>query len=175
MAFKRRNPAHEFARGIIEAFSAPRFRKALHGAAYAEHKAAAKPIREYLKKFVKANWIGSAPPVEIYDCEGDYRRHGKQERSYSILGTSTWPDAAVIRPFRCAFEFDREKHPGSSHFKNALMKASAHVLSGAYEACVFVYILVPTGTQHGYSDLRCKNTQRLIRTLRAKGLYVAIL
>ena len=158
MSFKIPNPAREFAQGIVETFSTPRLRKVLHGSVYAEHKAAAKPIREYLRKFVNAKWTGPAPAVEMFDSEGDRRRRGKQERSYPILGTSSWPDAAVIHPFKCAFEFDREAHPGSSHFKNALMKASVHVLSGAYEACVFVYILGPKGTRQSYLDPRTART-----------------
>jgi hypothetical protein len=175
MAFKSSNPARKFAQGISEAFSAQRFRKGLRKAVrQSEQKAAAKPIREYLHEFLKAEWAGSALPAASFDWEGKYRRQLKQSRSYPILGTWTWPDAAVLRPFRCAFEFDREPRLGVSHFKTALMKASVHVLSGNYKACVFVYFLHPGRTQHGYLDPSCQYTQRLMKTLRAKGLYVAM-
>lgn len=38
-------------------------------------------------------------------------------------------------------EFDRQGRHGRSHFKDCLMKAACHVLTGAYDAVVFVYTL----------------------------------
>ena len=139
-----------------------------------EQEAAAIPIQEYLHEFLKAESAGSAHPAPCFDWEGNEQRQCRQTRSYPLLGTLAWPDAAVLRPFRCAFEFDREDPSGGADFKTKLMKASVHVLSGNYEACVFVYFLQPRDTQHGYLDYRNKYTRRLIEALRANGMYVAM-
>jgi hypothetical protein len=79
----------------------------------------------------------------------------------------------VLRPFRCAFEFDREKKQGAVDFKDALMKAAVHVLSGAYEACVLVFILLPGLNPYEYLDDKNKHTRQLRKTLQANGLYVS--
>ena len=111
----------------------------------------------------------------LVDWEGKRRRRQEQERYYPVLGITSFPDAAVLAPFKCAFEFDREPAKGGSHFKTALMKASVHVLSGAYDSCVFVYILRPGSSRRAYLPGKCKYTQRLIATLQAAGLYVAFI
>jgi hypothetical protein len=76
-----------------------------------------------------------------FTWEGRRRDGGRNDPySYHVLGTNAFPDAAVLSPFTCAFEFDREPEKEVSHLKRALMKASVHVLSGAYDAGVLVYV-----------------------------------
>ncbi|MCA9632068.1 MAG: hypothetical protein KC766_30650 [Myxococcales bacterium] len=89
---------------------------------------------ELLKKFVKEKNITGSPDFVV---EGA----GKGGLSYQLLGTDAYPDAAVLSPFRCAIEFDRQSASGWSHFKDALLKAAAHSISGAYDATLFVYTL----------------------------------
>jgi hypothetical protein len=131
-------------------------------------------IRRRLEQFLKTESRDEALQDILFDWEGNDRRGREQKLKYPILGTLAYPDAAVLRPLRCAFEFDREKKQGTSGFKNALMKASVHVLSGAYEACVLVFILLPGLSPHEYLDEKSKNTRRLVKTLGAKGLYVSL-
>ena len=80
----------------------------------------------------------------------------------------------MLSPFRCAFEFDREEEGGGAGFKDALMKASVHILSGRYKACVLFYVLRP-GSSHKYLDDGSPHTQRLMKGLRRKGLEVALI
>ncbi|MCB9589640.1 MAG: hypothetical protein H6718_29770 [Polyangiaceae bacterium] len=87
-----------------------------------------------LKKFLKENKVKGAP---VFVVEGA----GKGGLSYQLLGTDGFPDAAVLSPFRCAIEFDRQSTKGWSQFKDALLKAAAHSMSGAYDATLFVYTL----------------------------------
>jgi len=167
--------SRKFAQGITEAFKLSRFRKALlHATPQNEQKATAPHIREYLKEFLKAELGESAPTRAEFDWEGKDRGRRKQKRSYWICGTRAWPDAAVRSPFRCAFEFDREG-TSKADFETQLLKASVHVLSGAYQACVFVCILQPGRTRRGYVSERRRYTRKLIEMLRARGLYVALI
>jgi hypothetical protein len=131
-------------------------------------------VRQHLERFLKTESRDEALRDILFDWEGNDRRGRKQENSYPILGTWTHPDAAVLRPFKCAFEFDRETKRGTCGFKNALMKASVHVLSGAYEACVLVFILLPGLNPYEYLDDKSKHTRKLVKTLRANGLYVSL-
>ena len=163
--------ARKFAHDISQAFTSTQFRKKLRP--FEEHKATAPLIRQYLKRFLKTESRDEAPQDIIFDWEGKDRQGRKQDRSYPILGTSAYPDAAVLRPFKCAFEFDREKKQGTSGFKDALMKASVHVLSGAYEACVLVFILLPGLNPYEYLHDERKYTGKLLNTLQASGLYVS--
>jgi|GEM_PF-1095136 hypothetical protein len=163
--------ARKFAHDISQAFKSRPFRKKLRP--FEEHKATAPLIRRHLKRFLETESRDEAPQDILFDWEGRDRRGRKQERSYPILGTSTWPDAAVLRPFKCAFEFDREKKQGTSGFKDALMKASVHVLSGAYEACVLVFILLPGLNPYEYLNEKSPYTRKLVKTLEANGLYVS--
>jgi hypothetical protein len=137
-----------------------------------EHKVVAEPMRKCLERFLKAQH--SAPDSAGYDWEGNDRRKSKQKRSYKIFGTKAWPDAAVLGSFKCAFEFDREPDQGGDHFKRQLMKASVHVLSGAYDACVFVYTLTPGSDPRTYLDDKV-HTTTLIDMLRDAGLYVCFI
>lgn len=167
--------ARKFAQGISEAFASQQFHEALRSAMpQYEHKATSHQIRAYLDEFLKAESAGSALTATLFDWEGNDQREGKQEHSYPVIGTWTHPDAAVLRPFTCAFEFDREATSGSDSFKTALMKASVHVLSGAYEACVLVYILQPRPVLYKYVEDGSDHTRRLLETLRANGLFVAL-
>jgi hypothetical protein len=163
--------ARKFAHDISQAFTSTQFRKKLRP--FEEQKATAPLIRQHLEWFLQTESRDEALRDILFDWEGNDRREGKQKYSYPILGTSTWPDAAVLSPFKCAFEFDREKKQGTSGFKDALMKASVHVLSGAYEACVLVFILLPGLNPYEYLDDKSKQTRKLVKTLEANGLYVS--
>ena len=164
--------ARKFAHDISQAFTSTQFRKKLRPP-FEEHKATAPLVRQHLERFLKTESRDEALRDILFDWEGNDRRGRKQENSYPILGTWTHPDAAVLRPFKCAFEFDREKKQGTSGFKDALMKASVHVLSGAYEACVLVFILLPGLNPYEYLYEKSKYTRKLIKTLEANGLYVS--
>ncbi len=167
-------PARKFARQLSKSPLTPRLRKALANASpqnehkdYVVHEA----MLECLGKFIKSMRIHSKP---LFDYEGQPQGPRTQARTYyQILGAWPFPDAAVFSPFKCAFEFDREG-TGDSDFKTALMKAAGHVLSGAYQACVLFYILRRGATPHGYLGDGTVHTQRLIRTPRRYGLYVAL-
>ena len=165
--------ARKFADGISEKFASRQFREALRNAvSQYEHKATAPLISQYLDEHLKAESAGSSPPTAVFTWEGNKKKGSPY--GYPILGTWTFPDAAVLSPFRCAFEFDREAKLGGAGFKAALMKASVHVLSGAYEACVLVYILQPRSTPHKYLNDGSDYTRRLIEALRANGLFLAL-
>jgi len=163
--------ARKFAHDISQAFTSTQFRKKLRP--LEEQKATAPLIRRHLERFLQTESRDEALRDILLDWEGNDRREGKQEYSYRILGTLTWPDAAVLHPFKCAFEFDRETKQGTSRFKDALMKASVHVFSGAYEACVLVFILLPGLNPYEYLRDKSKYTRKLVKTLEANGLYVS--
>ena len=171
MQSARSHLARKFAHDTRQAFMSTPFRKNLRP--FEEHKTTAPLIRRHLERFLQTEPRAEALRDILLDWEGNDRREGKQEYSYRILGTSTWPDAAVLRPFKCAFEFDREKKQGTSRFKDALMKASVHVLSGRYEACVLVFILLPGLNPYEYLHDEGKYTQKLVKMLEANGLYVS--
>jgi hypothetical protein len=171
MQSARSQLARKFAQEISQAFKSTPFRKKLRP--FEEHKATAPLIRRHLKRFLRTESTDETPQEILLDWEGKDRRGRRQDRSYPILGTSTWPDAAVLRPFRCALEFDREKKQGTVDFKDALMKASVHVLSGRYQACLLVFILLPGLDPYEYLHDESKYTQKLVKMLEAKGLYVS--
>jgi hypothetical protein len=166
--------ARRFAKRISEEFSSGRFREVLQKAApQNEQKDLAKPIGAYLEGFRNPEHAESLPKP-WYAWEGDNRRRSAQERRYDIFGARAFPDAAILGPFRCALEFDREPVRGGAHFKRELMKAAVHVLSGAYDACVFVYILRPASDHTVYLDDRNANSTGLFKKLRDAGLHVSL-
>lgn len=119
-----------------------------------------------------------ANPLQVrFDFEGNSKRkRGSQQHSYPLLGTWTHPDAAVLEPFRCAIEFDRERSGNDrSHFKTCLLKAACHVLSGAYEASLLVFTLRRPDTAPSYlSGEDPWFTSELLSQLTPRGLVVAI-
>jgi hypothetical protein len=166
--------ARRFAQRISEELRSGRFRKALQNASpQSEQKNLAKPISEYLDQFRKAEHAESLRRSR-YDWEGNYERKSEQELTYKILGAWAYPDAAVLGPFTCAFEFDREPDRDRAHFKEQLMKAAVHVLSGAYDACVFVYLLRPGSRTSTYLRDRRVYSKRLLNKLGDAGLYLSI-
>lgn len=115
----------------------------------------------------------------LFDWEGNKNREpGTQQHSYPLLGTYAHPDAAVLKPFTCALEFDRE--PGErqdwSHFKASMMKAACHVLSRAYDATLFVYTLrrADSSATAYLEGEESQHTKELLSSLRASGLVVAV-
>jgi hypothetical protein len=166
--------APKFAEHISRIFALPEHRSKFREISGEEHKVLAPLIQEQLAEFLNMERQNECHPDFHFDWEGNKRKEKKQERSYRVLGTDSFPDAAVLRPFKCAFEFDREIKQASSSFKDALMKASVHVLSGRYEACVFVYIL-KTGDSKMYLDDESEHTNKLLNMLQEHGLYISII
>lgn len=167
------NPlAHKFAERISSILSLPEHRSKFREQPLYEHKSIAPLIQAELVLFLRAENLGETDFV--FDWEGNSRK-SKQQHSYPVLGTWTHPDAAVLSPFKCAFEIDRENKQAGSGFKDALMKASVHVLSGKYESCVFVYVL-KSGQSEMYLDDEGKvQTEHLITLLKNHGLFVSII
>jgi hypothetical protein len=175
MAVSDSKLARRFAQRISKAFLQPQFRgKLVKAAAGYEHKALAPKICEYLNGFLKAEGAKSNRAQAQVDWEGRDRGLSDRERYYPIVGFWAFPDAAVLSPFTCAFEFDREPTRPGSAFKTALMKASVHVLSGAYDACVFVYVFRRGTGRPRYLHDKSRHTGKLIRRLQAAGLYVSL-
>lgn len=113
-----------------------------------------------------------------------YEGAGKGGLAYQLLGTEAHPDAAVLSPFRCAIEFDRQGASGWSDFKTALLKAAVHSISGAYDATLFVYTLRRTeASLQNYledyeppwlpSDVAVAPTQTLLSRLTELGVVWA--
>jgi hypothetical protein len=176
MTTRQSKLARKYAQRISNALSSKPFTKLLRDAAPGyEHKAVARDIESDLESFLQGETEHKVTQQQLFDWEGKNRRGQEGERYYPVLGITSFPDAAVLAPFKCAFEFDREPSKKGSHFKTALMKASVHVLSGAYDSCVFVYILRPGSSRRAYLPDKCKHTQRLIETLQAVGLYVTFI
>jgi hypothetical protein len=170
----RRIRALEFADALARQINATPWRQVLRAAdESAEHKALASYIDEYLVQFLQQH--DSNPQERLFDWEGNSARTWAQSHSYELLGTWAHPDAAVLRPFSCALEFDRQPPTkGASYLKERLMKAACHVLSGAYDASLFVYILNRTGeTGKAYLESH-PFTKQLLDSLRAHGLVVAL-
>jgi len=177
MSSTKSDLSRRFAKRISEEFRSGPFLKALQKAhPQSEQKDLAKPIERFLEEFRTAAHVKSLPKSR-FDWEGNQHRESKQERSYEIFGTNAWPDAAVLDPFKCAFEFDREPDQGRVHFKRQLMKASVHILSGAYPACVFVYLLSRGSTPKDYlrPDPEDVYSTTLIKKLEDAGLYVCLI
>jgi len=140
-----------------------------------EHKAVAPEIERYLNAFIKGGTTEKVHQPALFDWEGRDRGKEPCDRYYEVLGSRSYPDAAVLSPFRCAFEFDREPKKSGSSFKDALMKAAVHVLSGAYEACVLAYILPARSKRPRYLARQSEFTRRLIKRFQAVGLYVTFI
>jgi hypothetical protein len=166
--------ARRFAHRISKRLLSGRFREALQKARpQEEQKALARPIEVCLQEFRKTEHAESLRNSR-YDWEGNYERKSEQGMSYKIYGAWAYPDAAVLGPFTCAFEFDREPEGGGAHFKEQLMRAATHVLSGAYDACVFVYLLRPGSRASTYLADRSAYSRTLLKKLRDAGLYLGI-
>ena len=138
-----------------------------------EHKTMTPYVTERLERFLQARNIVVPEDRMIVDCEGNRdRKPGTPSYGYPVLGTSTYPDIAVLAPFTCAVEFDREAR-SASEFRTKLMKAAVHVLSGAYSACLYVY-LQPQGSTIRYTDDGSLHTKRLLMILESFGLFVCL-
>ena len=81
-------------------------------------------------------------PVERVYFEGEGR--GLSERGVSmskLFGSSVFPDALILKPFKTAIEFDHSKSkgkPGAS-FKMALAKAAFNYLSHNWDYCLLLF------------------------------------
>ena len=138
-----------------------------------EHKALVPYITESLNAFLEKKGVIHSPEDILLDWEGNVERPlGTQAYGYPLLGARTYPDAAVLRPFTCAFEFDREGGPAK--FKERFMKAAVHVLSGAYDACLLVYML-KSGSTAQYTEDGETHSSRLLANLEAHGLFVTFI
>ncbi len=62
-----------------------------------EHKALGPATSELLREFLATH--GLNPESALVDWEGNAQRRGLQQQSYSLLGTWTHPDLAVVAPF----------------------------------------------------------------------------
>ena len=171
-----RNTSREFARSVVAAIQGG-WTIPPPGADY---KPATLALESHLTSFLSKKGLG---PGRV-DYEGAKRKRGSQEHSYPLLGTWTHPDAAVLEPFRCAFEFDLEKSTPSP-FKAALLKAAAHALCGRYDSVVFLYFLKASNPQAPYfsdnsspaepsSSSSVSNTRTLLTHLEENGLFVAL-
>lgn len=138
-----------------------------------EHKVLSGRIQAHLAEFLAPPPTSkAAPPTSFFDWEGNSARTWPQAHSYTLLGTGAHPDAAVLQPFTCALEFDRQPPTkGTSYLKDRVMKAACHVLSGAYDAVLVVYILDPVGAgRDAYLDKGNPFTDHLLATLKLQGL-----
>jgi hypothetical protein len=164
--------AREFASMLAEALSSGSLARVLRGAPpQEEHKDVTPYVPRYVEQLLRKRGLHDLTNDILVDYEGQLKRKSPQERSYPVLGTWTHPDAAVLRPFTCAIEIDRS---GSlSHFKAALMKAAVHVLSGAYDASLLVYILEAGHSKRDYISDGEPQTVQLLEHLSASGLRLA--
>lgn len=127
-------------------------------------------IEEWAPRFARKHGTG---PL-LFDVEGSK----KAEREYEVLGTTAWPDAVVLKPFRCAIEFDTQPVPkgsvNSSRFRERLIKPLMHLLSDRYEACLFVYVLRhPEHSRLNYTDDDSPETARVMRFIHERGISLA--
>lgn len=171
----RRVHAIEFADLLTKQLASSEWRDILRANPEAEHKALAGPISDLLKAFLEQRKLPAAE--SLFDWEGNAARTWPQSHSYELLGTSAHPDAAVLRPFTCAFEFDRQAvNRGASYLKERLMKAACHVLTGAYDAAVFVYVLQRAGeSSENYLSASNPFNRRLLDSFRLHGLSIAVI
>lgn len=116
----------------------------------------------------------------LFSTEG--RGRGASQRNYELLGTGAFPDAAVVWPFRCAVEYDRQPNPtNSSHLKTTLLKTAAHVLSGAYDAAIHVFVFhdaCPWNADSYGLDVRVTEIEHLptrtfLSNLENQGVFLA--
>ena len=165
--------ARKFAMSISHKISESReLKNALKKSPFDEHKLSVAFIMQHLEQFLEKEFGANNRQEILFDFEGDKHRRKKQERSYAVLGTSAFPDSALLKPFRCAFEFDRETFSGSSRFKSPLMKAAVHVLSGAYDACVLVFVMKSNVTPFNYLGDNSSYTNQLVEVLQEYGLFI---
>jgi len=177
--------AREFARTISSSFQSPPYYEILCEAEpLYEHKKCGPLIHEELSRLLEDRAEGLVAPRAETTWEGKERgtKTKPPRYSYHVLGTNSYPDAAVLSPFRCAFEFDREPKPrgtkkptsGVSRLKTALMKTAVHVLSSAYDAAALVYVRHPQQAGIDYRNDTGEYTSALLRTLEEKGVYLAV-
>ncbi len=173
----RRVHAIEFAESLAAELRASKWVRLMRDNPEAEHKVLSPHIAGHLKKFVAARSQPSGSAAPLFDWEGNGDRKGPQAHSYELLGTGAHPDAAVLQPFTCALEFDRQAATrGASYLKERLMKSACHVLSGAYDAALFVYLLGRQGdTKENYLGDENPFTRQLLASLRLHGLVVEVL
>jgi len=180
----RQLQASRFAVELSEALGAPKMAKALHQNPEAEHKQIGDVLKELLDAKVAAlTEAGALPPGTEGRVDWEGRKRATTERqaqSYPILGTWTHPDAAVVAPFTLAIEFDREPTSADySHFKECLLKAAVHVLSGAYDASLLVFALKREESSPeiylNYEEDTLGYTARLLEILKSHGLHVLFL
>lgn len=137
-----------------------------------EHKRLAPDIEKELAEFIGERGLSAGN--SRFDWEGNSARRLPQKHSYVLLGTGAHPDAAVLSPFKCALEFDREHTKGFSHLKSALSKTACHVLSGAYEAAILVFTLERSASADAYIRDKSAHTEAYLQNLRASGVVLAI-
>lgn len=116
----------------------------------------------------------------MFSTEG--RGKAAKLRNYELLGTGAFPDAAVVWPFRCAVEYDRQPNPtNSSHLKTTLLKTAAHVLSGAYDAAVHVFLFQDACAWNAgsyeldvqVSEIEHLPTRQFLSNLEDQGVFLA--
>ncbi|MBI5474974.1 MAG: hypothetical protein HY961_21745 [Ignavibacteriae bacterium] len=110
------------------------------------------------------------------DFEGN-ARNGKQIHSYPLLGTWCHPDAAILAPFRCAIEYDRQPaERNTSHLKVSLGKTAAHILSGAYDAAIQVFLLRADSDHNAdtYMTDGVGTTKRFLQRLNQLGVFLYV-
>ncbi len=173
----RRVHAIEFAESLATELRASKWVRLMRDNPEAEHKVLSPHISDHLQKFVASRAGRGETPSPLFDWEGNATREWAQAHSYELLGTGAHPDAAVLQPFTCALEFDRQAATrGASYLKERLMKSACHVLSGAYDAALFVYLLGRQGdTKENYLGDENPFTRQLLASLRLHGLVVEVL
>jgi len=133
-------------------------------------------VRRTFDRFVLS--LGFAADEAVIDFEGNADRTRKQSHSYALLGTWAHPDAAALFPFRCAIEYDLHVSDRNvSHLKTSIGKTLAHVLSGAYDAALQVYIVRPNA-RHGakqYLEDESPFTRQYLERLHEANVAVAVL
>jgi hypothetical protein len=175
MPLTRSHLAREFAASLAAAMPEDTLAQAVRRGAptFDEAKETSAEITRRLQAFVRRREVDAAFGDPLFDWEGNSARTWAQSHSYDLLGTSAHPDAAILRPFTCALEFDREPTSEAlSHLKAVLLKAAVHVLSGAYDACLLVYLLRSESTRATYTKDGSPHTARLIEHLRAQGMFI---
>lgn len=176
-----RHLAREFGCRLASAVASDPWATRIRECAQDEHKAAGQDVETLLTRFLLEHGIADEGVV---DWEGKKRSRGVlQQQSYALLGTWTHPDLAVVAPFTCAVEFDREDDTWAG-YKQSLMKAACHVLSGAYDAVVHVFTLTyadssasiylqDAGPTTFTGNQPNASTRQLLATLQAYGVVTA--
>ena len=134
-------------------------------------------VGEHLAAFCAEHDLDRKQHVQTEGLVG----RGRDGKTYGVLGTTAWPDSAVLSPFRCAIEYDHQgRTTSASELKTSIGKTAAHVLSGAYPVAVHVFFLrrdseltVERLTQGDSIEDRVR-TDTFLQQLEQLGLYVAI-